>query len=480
MTYDPTILTTVADEVHDPVKAEAVLSEQDEADLQGLIDDGNTYLRAGDEADAEFGRCAKAIFERKLHRPKTKDEFCQTEFGRSYETIRGYIKLAEHQEECEARGVEPLTCRAHVLVVDPLPLLDHKIRAMVRARAVAEEEGTKLSTAHLQQAREEIEDELRGQTAATNVDDPLAEAKEAVRTRGGIHIVLPAGSPAVAEHADAKPYGPGNVIVPFDPDASELLQQTIASMQVGQSLERNDLDEIAEYVYSVLTPDAWEPAKAWALGDEPFRATYQPARLNAPSERADSEGGDDRGSTVLLTPGVDLYHPDVPDTARQAVLASVKADPAGRYLAFTQHVDRVDGSELAPNVFICFEASDPSTAEACAEEATVLHRAKIRCVLVLRDCTGAIPASAFKPFEWVLVRGKKTSQAAYDSVFAAQSKGLIPPDGVQVGRTVRVRHQGYRPVTDGDLTSTEKQKRKDRRPTKIKTRPGSREGTPTV
>ena len=450
MTHNPSTNKTVHDEVHDPVNEDVGLSEQDKADLKRLIDEGNNYLKIGDDADVGVGRCAKAIFDRKLHRPETRDEFCQTEFGRSYETIRGYIKLAEHQEECEAKGVEPLTCRAHVLAVDPLPSIDDKVRAVKRAREFAKAEDKKLNQTHLKQAREEIEDELIGE--AETSEDPLSEVKDEVRARGGIHVVLPENALPEGVVGEIKQsYLPGRIIAPYDElpaGQSGAADQRTCDDKTGEErrpekLTRADLDEVAEFVWFVLARDPWEPASAWDVPDGDFRATYHPDRLIVPStpvETGKKREADNRSATVLVAPGVDILHPDVPEPVREAVVAATGEDLERRYLFLTEHPQVAAEIEWAANAVVCVTASDAASVKRMAG---IAAGAGVRFALVLRDAEGELPAEALKHFSWVLIRGKKTSQASYDSVFRA-----VPYDRIQVGRKVHARPLGYTSVVE--------------------------------
>ena len=57
----------------------------------------------------------------------------------------------------------------------------------------------------------------------------------------------------------------------------------------------------------------------------------------------------------------------------------------------------------------------------------------------LEALAACIGAGTLDEIDWVLVRGSKTTQEAYDSLRA----GLGPGQTLDLGRDVRARHSGY-------------------------------------
>src|SRR5690606_1758892 len=146
---------------------------------------------------------------------------------------------------------------------------------------IAEAEGKSLIAKHLERARNEIEDAARDEPQEEAAD----ETKEAVRARGGVHIVLPEHVLPAGDDGDgaAQPDRPGCVTVPYD-DA--LYEQAAADPDLhtsGQSLTRGDLDEVAEFTWPVLRPDPWTAADSWESSGG-GSTTFFPDRLGAPSK----------------------------------------------------------------------------------------------------------------------------------------------------------------------------------------------------
>lgn len=455
--------------VRDPGVPDDGASPYDREEVERLVEEANAYRRRGYLADVEFGRCLMKL--RALHDGRnggpTWEAFLDTEFDISDDRARQIMALTKLYEALEDAGIEPLTVTSHA---EELMGLDEdlQIRAVKRGREIAEAEGKHLIARHLERARIEIEDEALAESSTDETGSATLtdEAKEAVRARGGIHIVLPES--AFPEDAEAEndvghdaaqeavlPCHPGRLIAPYDEELHDLAKH--AAKRATEILTRADLDEVAEFVWHVLVPDAWEPVLTWHLPEGDIQATYRPDRLGAPSapvsvdkkfEKVKGRVARARAATVLVAPGVDPLAPDLPERIVRSVVEAVGTDPERRYLFLTAHPARAASFNWPPNAFVCVTAHDAASAGSIAETvATVREESNVCFVLVLRDAHEDIPKAALKAFAGVLIRGKKTKQEAYDSVFNA-----VPYDRVHVAREVKARPLGFAALTTGAST----------------------------
>ncbi|MEP0547478.1 MAG: hypothetical protein ABJF88_11140 [Rhodothermales bacterium] len=403
-----------------------------EGERSQLIEAAHDAIRRGNQAQVEFGYCLRSL---KLGPPPlSESEFrrlMRIEFDRSGERGNQLIDLAELHAAFTEAGVEPLVAEGHARAVKSLESLELQVRVVMRGRELAAAEGKRLFARHLDAAVAEV---LAG--VEVDLDDApgnTEEAREPVHARGGLHVVLPKD----AAPGDAVPYLPGRVVAPWEGGAA-------LPEPSRRGLARVDLDEAAELVWPVVGPDPWTTAVDWEAPAGPFAATLFPDRLGAPSEAPSPDGGG-RARTVLVAPGVDLLHPALPEDVAQKVIGVAGADRHRLYVFLTAHPDRVALFAWPDNAAVCLEACDAASAKAAALAATPASGAHDGApsgsaphfVLLLRDCAEPVAPEALRPFAWVLLRGKRTKQAAYDSVLRA-----LAANRLHVGREVRANLKG--------------------------------------
>lgn len=425
----------------------ATLADEERAERDRLVEAAHGAVRRGGTADLEFGQLLRQIRDGHLYREggHSWETFMEAEFELSGERGRQLIGLADLADILAEGGEEPLVKEAHVRALSAVPTPELQVAAVRRGRSLAETEGIRLRARHLKVAARDVLEEgtsdLLGEGGDHAPPSPSDEIKAAVRSRGGLHIVLPEGA---FGDEDATAYLPGRVLVPYhDGVAESWLEEAGREGQgSGQGLTRAGHDEAAELVWAVAVPDPWAAAPAWEASGDDSATTFFPDRLGAPTAAlrlATSEDAEyeDRGQCVLVAPGVDLLAPGVTNCIVRDVVAALAADPHRLYLLHTAYPERADGEDWPSNALLCVSAYDTASAEQVAEGVAGLVGA-VRLALVLRDVREPLSAGVLRPFEWVLLRGKRTSQAAYESIFAS-ARGKA----IHVGREVRARHQSY-------------------------------------
>jgi len=269
----------------------------------------------------------------------------------------------------------------------------------------------------------------------------LDTGRSAVREHEGLLVALDAS--AVANPDAALAELPGRLVVPYG-DGLELPKLSERRTEAAAFVAAK-LDDATDLTWPVLVPDPWEAPETWSLpasqGDGPFRAVYYPDRLSAPASRP-KRAPADHEVTVLVAPGVDPLHPAVPDRVARAIVEAAAADPARRYLALTAHPERAAALGGALNIFVAVEVV--GTAAAVDAAVARLWTAPSPRALVVRDLAEPVEPDALRGVDWVLVRGPKTTQAAYDAVRTA----LGPSQALDVGRNIRARHTGCPPLPE--------------------------------
>lgn len=418
-----------------PIPDDTPLSDDERATRDQLVREaqGIQVKIGGHEAD--FGRRLRTINDLKLYR----------EGGMSFETFvvvfelcstsaYDFIAFADVCDALVGAGVEPLAVKSHALDVVQLPTAELQVAAVQRGREIAAERGTRLTGTILTQACTEV---VAGQTEEVLVGandffgDRNDATRSAVRAHDGLTVVVPKGS--VDEDLVLANLLGGQVV----PYAEDMAWKTRAdrATKAARFDRIGGLDDVTERAWTVVTPDPWQAAATWSpTGDS---AVFFPERLTAPQARVKRETTN-REQTILVAPGTDLFSDIIPDRVLQDVIGVAGADPHHRYLVMTKHADRAKSMEMPPNVFVCAEAT--GTAESVSAAASALAGIKPNA-LVVRDLTEPVEAGIFKEIDWVLVRGSKTTQQAYDSI----RKGLRH-DQLNQGKDVRARHSGYPPL----------------------------------
>lgn len=323
-------------------------------------------------------------------------------------------------------------------------------RHFVAARTRLTDDGAKAGVAESEPERSEAE---ANGTVGEDEDPDSERSTERARTRShrGALVVVPV-SAVESGRVDAgavlgRPL-PNKAVVPYeavahDPALLRPERRRPASQITG--FARAHLDDLTDLTWPVLAVDPWTPALAWALPEDQPLVTFYPDRLDHPRARPKRDATD-RDRTVLVAPGVDPLHPDVPDAVVRAVVGDAGADPGRRYLLMTEHPDRAWADGWPQNVYVAAVADGTPRSEAALGRIDGRHTGEVPHALVARDLKDGHlgPLTGWLTvFAWVLVRGPGTSQAAYDAL-----RGAVEPDRFDRGRDVRARHGGYPPLPE--------------------------------
>lgn len=384
--------------------------------------------------EAEFGRHLRDINKRKLYSENNTSwpDFVAKKFGLCSTGAYDYIGFADVCDALLDAGDEPLTVKSHALDVVQLPTAELQVAAVQRGRDLAAERGTRLIGEILKQACKEVavaqgEDVLPGTNesfSARNEADRVA-----VRQHNGLTVVLAKNS---VDENRALANLPGGQVVPYAEDME--WKTRTERVTDADGFDRIDgLDDVTGLAWTVVTSDPWETATTWSPASD--RAVFFPERLTAPQARVNREASD-REQTVLVAPGTDLFSDIVPDRVVHDIIGNAGADPRHRYLVMTRHADRAKSLDLSPNVFVCAEATGTAASVSAAAGALAGIRPN---ALVVRDLIEAVSPGVLSEIDWILVRGSKTTQKAYDSLRA----GLKNDQVLDRGRDVKARHSGY-------------------------------------
>lgn len=202
--------------------------------------------------------------------------------------------------------------------------------------------------------------------------------------------------------------------------------------------------EIATWAWPILTPSHRRSARAWFAADDAPPPCFVPARLTQP-ENTKPGALDLRlptAHTVLLAPGVDLTHPDLPSEVVARVLGKAAGSRGFFFLAAVTSASRVGALAWPSNVVpVLRAAGDPKDTDKRASDAGrefgdaavvaatgAFERAGVRGVLVLDnhrvalsdDTVSEIAAHAAA----VVMRGGETKQAVYNQMLQLRSPTL--------------------------------------------------------
>jgi len=416
--------------------------------------DGQAY-----EADLSKGRTLRAIQSRGLasEREMTFEQLCMEEF--SVSRSRGYhlIKVANQHDQLVAAGVEPLSTVSHVEAVYALvgtPLL---IEAVNRARAAAEEEGTRLIASHLAVAREALLQEgfEQNQTRAARAlrrqpDGLLLAVDDNVLGHLGDDTPTPEvvdrlGTTAVVTYEEAL-YEDACTHPVDTHQTDDEMGDRLARRPIG----RMSIDPVAELAWPVVAPGSRATARTWEPPEGPFRGVYYSGRLamTAVPYRQSGAGRDGRpdgcSRTVIVAPGIDLFDAEVPQPVVRDIATAIGTDPARRYLVRTRHPERAVEVAWPGNAVVCVEARDAGSAQQMGYVVAEIDAENaVTWALILVDVGESVGTDVFAPFAMVLLRGANTTQAAFDSVVSA-----VPIGRIHVGDKVTARLRGYAPLPE--------------------------------
>lgn len=414
------------------------LSHDEEVERDRLLREAHAAKEKADRSQLVFGQRLRDLNERRLYREGgvTFESFVEAEFGITGARAYQFIALADVHDELQTEGVEPLTSESHARAIAWMPGPE-RARAVTLAREAARSEGVRLAARHLQEAASTIGAELEAEREeAREVAEGVIDAfeQDVVAEDQGPEglLVVAAESDDVADVVDRLPSG---VVVrwegwspPHSWDADD------------RGLLRSQVDEVAAHVWPVFAPSPWGSACRWEPRPGPLRATFYPERMG-PATPADGEGG--REATVLVAPEVDLLAEWIPDRLVRDVVQAIADDPTRRYLVLTAELERAAGFGWPANAVLLASATGPESAALVAEGAALLPETRgFRIGLVLRGVRDPVSPLSLAPFDWVLLRGASTSQAAYDAVTAA----LRPRQCLHVAREVRARVREYPPM----------------------------------
>ncbi len=417
---------------------DALLTDEERSERDRLVAAVNAATQRSYESDVERGRHLAVLRDQRLYRESglSWDEFVPAEFGFSGSRARQFIELAKLHDAFVDEGIPPLTVESQARAVASLEDNAERIRVVMRGRELAEAEGVRLAARHLEAARNELTEAPRDEDAdvdeaesesTTNTGDAeqsdasssISSAPNPLDALEGLLVILPRSAATGTIVGEV----PGGALVRW----SDALPDVWPDMP-AQPLSRVDTDEVAEFVWAVLTPGPRKTAKKWTLPDGPFRAVYHPDRLGSPTVSSAGPSSD-RATTVLVAPEVDLLRPEIPERIIQEVMAAVGRDLSRRYLFLTAHPDRAGAVTCPVNAFICVAAHDSASVSAATE---AIGEVDVNRVLLLRGLTEKIAGGVPDCVSWILVRGADTTRAAYDSVAGAR----LPDQQIHVGRKV--------------------------------------------
>lgn len=369
----------------------------------------------------EYARHLRELLDFRLYRGEdghtTWETFVRSTFGHSADKAFKLIRMARVVETCPDlfSGGDVVEGQARVLT----PLSPEQQTEVVRrGRALAEAEETALAARHLASARAELARE------AAHAAPP---ERAAVRAHEGLLVVVPHST-----DGEVIATLPAGRVVPYEDTI--VLPETAARATDAASFARVELDQITDITWPVVAPDPWTPATTWTLGATP--GVFFPQRLSSPRRRAPREATE-REKTVIVAPGVDVLA--LPERVARLIVEAAGADPARRYVLLTCSPERA-WEEWPANVYIALGAA--STAASVAAAAESVSAAPRPRALVVHNLAVAAGADALAAFDWVLVRGKSTTQEAYDSLRAS-----VPAGRLDRGAEVRARHSAYPPLS---------------------------------
>src|SRR5690606_31432480 len=125
---------------------------------------------------------------------------------------------------------------------------------------------------------------------------------------------------------------------------------------------------------------------------------------------------------VLVAPGVDVLHPEVPDAVLVRIVEAIGTDPTRLYLVRSAYPERAATLTWPANAVVVVEAR--STEDAARGAGALGDVGRALKALVLIGLRAGVPEEALRPFGWILVRGQETTQAAFDSVVRAVGPDL--------------------------------------------------------
>lgn len=414
------------------------LSAEQREERDKLIKQAKKARGKSYDAELAYARYLRELNQKRLYKDHGSwNRFCEEQLGESGSRGRHRIKLADAHDELEGAGMEPLKVMGHVEALYSIVGSGQLPEVVRRAREIAKDEGKPLVDRHLKAAKDE--------TLLGSLPPPADHGHDAPE---GLSVVVPH---SVAKESDGCICLPSGVVESWEATHADLLDASASTVPIG----RTDLDPIADLVWPVLAPSPSSPPTTWAPDSGPFTATLFPDRIGQttvrdPHLKREDVGHDGRpdgcARTVLVAPGVDLFHDDVPDGVVNAVMKAIDANPERRYVLRTSNAHRAAATECPTNAVIVVHATDARE----AEEASAIAKDTEGIVwgLLLRDLEEQVSESTLAPFEWALVRGERTSQEAFSSVVSAM-RGRTDP---HVGPEVRARLSGFPALPGLDLS----------------------------